>query len=236
MCGRFVITDYKASIRDAFSVEETSQDELKPSWNVTPMQGIPFVSEQLREGTLVRRLEIARWGLVPVWSKDPKAAGARMINARSETVTEKPSFRTAAAKRRSIIPANGYHEWQKNEDGTKTPHYLHGEDEDQLLGFAGLYEFWADPTKPEDADDKWLVTATILTRAAHDALGHIHDRTPVIIPKDLQDQWLDPTMTKRDQVQHFIDTIPEPNLVPRIVGKEVGSVRNNGPDLVAPVS
>lgn len=105
MCGRFVITDYKAAIRDAFSVDETFQDELEPSWNVAPMQGIPFVSEQLREGELVRRLEIARWGLVPVWAKDPKATGARMINARSETVTEKPTFRTAAAKRRAIVPA-----------------------------------------------------------------------------------------------------------------------------------
>ena len=159
-----------------------------------------------------------------------------MINARSETVTEKPSFRTAAAKRRALIPANGYYEWQKNQDGTKTLDYLHGQDENQMLGFAGLYEFWPDPAKPKDAEDKWLVTAAILTRAAHDALGHIHNRTPVIIPKNLQDQWLDPTMTERDQVQHFIDTIPEPNLVPRIVGKEVGPVRNNGPHLTAAVS
>jgi putative SOS response-associated peptidase YedK len=233
MCGRFVIAGNKAAIRDAFSVDETYEDEVKPSWNVAPMQGIPFVSEQVREGTLVRRLEVARWGLVPGWSKDPKA-GARMINARSETVTEKPSFRAAAAKRRALIPANGYYEWQKNEDGTKTPYYLHGQDEGQLLGFAGLYEFWADPSKAEDAEDKWLVTATILTRAATDVLGHIHDRTPVIVPRELQDQWLDPTMTERDQVQHFLDTIPEPNLVPRIVGKEVGSVRNNGPQLIQP--
>ncbi|MHA7261572.1 SOS response-associated peptidase [Arthrobacter sp. TMN-37] len=231
MCGRFVIAGNKAAIRDAFSVEESFEDELKPSWNVAPMQGIPFVSEQLREGELVRRLEIARWGFVPVWSKDPKA-GARMINARSETVTEKPSFRTAAAKRRALVPAIGYYEWQKNEDGTKTPHYLHGEDEDQLLGFAGLYEFWPDPTKAEDAEDKWLVTATILTRAAHDALGHIHERMPVIVPAELRDQWRDPTMTERNQVEHFIDTIPEPNLVPRVVGKEVGSVRNDGPHLI----
>lgn len=231
MCGRYVVTGSKAAIQSAFSVEETLESELRPSWNVAPMQGIPFVSEQLREGELVRRLEVARWGLVPVWSKDPKA-GARLINARSETVTEKPSFRTAATKRRAIMPANGYYEWQKNEDGSKTPHYLHGEDEDQLLGFAGLYEFWPNPTKAEDAEDKWLVTATILTRAATDALGHIHDRTPVILPRNLQDQWLDPTMNDRDQVQHFINTIPESNLVPRVVGKEVGSVRNNGPQLV----
>ncbi|RJT75984.1 hypothetical protein D6T63_17130 [Arthrobacter cheniae] len=109
-------------------------------------------------------------------------------------MTEKPSFRTAAAKRRALVPANGYYEWQKNEDGTKTPH------------------------------------------SAHEALGHIHDRTPVITPGELQDQWLDPTMMKRDQVQHFIDTIPKPNLIPWIVGKEVGSVRNNGPQLVREVA
>ncbi|WP_104181870.1 SOS response-associated peptidase [Arthrobacter sp. B0490] len=234
MCGRFVIAGNKATIRDAFSVIESFEDELKPSWNAAPMQGIPFVSEQLREGELVRRLEIAHWGLVPVWFKDSKV-GARMIDARSETVTEKPSFRVAAAKRSALVPANGYYEWQKNEDGTKIPHYLHGEDEEQLLGFAGLCEFWLDPTKPEDADDMWLETATILTRAAHDTLGHIHDRTPVIIPTDLQDQWLDPTMTERDQVRHFTDTIPEPNLVPRIVGREVGSVRSNGPEPTAPL-
>lgn len=233
MCGRFVIAGNKAAIRDAFSVDEEFQGEVGPSWNVAPMQGIPFVSEQLREGELVRRLEVARWGLVPVWSKDPKA-GARMINARSETVTEKPSFRAAAAKRRALIPANGYYEWQKNDDGTKTPHYLHGENEDELMGFAGLYEFWPDPTKAEDAEDRWLITATILTRAAHDALGQIHERMPVIVPKGLQSQWLDPTMLELDQVQHFIDTVPEPDLVPRIVGKEVGSVRNDGPQLISP--
>ncbi len=108
-------------------------------------------------------------------------------------------------------------------------------DVDATISNPDTYEFWPDPTKAEDTEDKWLVTATILTRAAHDALGRIHDRTPVIIPKDLQDlqdlqdQWLDPTMTERDRVQHFSDTTPEPKLSPRIVGKEVGSVCNNGP-------
>jgi putative SOS response-associated peptidase YedK len=115
---------------------------------------------------------------------------------------------------------------------TATPHYFHGEDEAQLLAFAGLYEFWPDPTKASDAEDKWLVTATILNWAAHDALGRIHEWMPLIVPRDLQDQWLDPTMTERDHVQHFVDTIPEPNVVPRFVGKEVGSVRCNGPQLI----
>ena len=147
MCGRFVIAGNKAAIRDAFSVDESFEDELKPSWNVVPLQGIPFVSEQLREGELVRGLEIARWGLVPVWSKDPNA-GARMINARSETVTEKLSFRTAAAKRGALVPADGYYEWQKNGDGTKTLHYLHGEDEDQLMGSPACMSSGPTPPSP----------------------------------------------------------------------------------------
>lgn len=235
MCGRFVIAGNRQSMIDAFDVTESVVEDFPPSWNIAPMQGIPFISERLHEGELVRRLEIARWGLVPVWSKDSKG-GARLINARSETVTEKPSFRTAAAKRRALVPANGYYEWQKNPDGSKTPHYLHGEDEEELLGFAGLYEYWPDPTKDEDAPDKWLVTATILTTQAHDTLGKIHERSPVILPKDLQGQWLDPLMTDKADVQHFINSIPEPVLIPRVVGKDVGSVRNDGPHLITPVS
>ncbi|WP_258059148.1 SOS response-associated peptidase [Arthrobacter sp. B1805] len=152
-----------------------------------------------------------------------------MINARSETVAEKPSLRTAAAKRRALIPADGCFEWQKNEDGTKTPHYVHGEDEDRLLGFAGLYKFWPDPTKAEDADDKWLMTATILTRAAHDALGHIHDRMPAIIPEDLQDQWLDPTMTERTGSSTSSTPSPNPTLSRESSGKTSDQYATTGP-------
>ncbi|WP_167133592.1 SOS response-associated peptidase [Arthrobacter sedimenti] len=168
----------------AFDVTESVVEDFPPSWNVAPMQGIPYIAERLHEGELVRRREIARWWLVPSWSEDPKA-GTRLINARSETVTEKTSFRAAAAKRQALIPANGHYEWQKSLDGTKTPHYLHGQDEDQLLGFADLYEYRSDPTesrsdptKEEDAPHKWFVTATTLTTQAHDALEEIHECSP----------------------------------------------------------
>ncbi|MBG6181826.1 SOS response-associated peptidase [Arthrobacter sp. CAN_A1] len=235
MCGRFVIAGNKQALVDTFEVITDQSPDIQPSWNVAPMQDIRFITERPdADGVLERRLETARWGLVPVWSKDPKA-GARMINARSETITEKPSFRTAAAKRRALIPMNGYYEWQKNQDGTKTPTYLHPENEDELLAVAGLYEFWPNPELAEDHPEKWLVTATVITTSATDALGHIHERSPLIIPKDLQVDWLDSATTDKNQVRELVNAMPEPHLVPRVVGKEVGSVRNNGPQLIVEV-
>ena len=114
---------------------------------------------------------IARWGLIPSWAKDAKI-GSKLINARSESILEKPSFRSAAVKRRAIVPAEGYYEWQKTEDGKKIPNYLYSPDE-SLLGFAGLYEFWPDPELPEDDPERWLLSCTVLTTTTQDALGHV---------------------------------------------------------------
>lgn len=237
MCGRFVISGNKADLVNSFEIQEAPV-ELRRSWNVAPMTDIPIVTEKAGsaegDGEPTRRLETARWGLVPFWSKDPKS-GARMINARSETVLEKPSFRKAAVKRRALVPAVGYYEWLKGPDGSKTPIYLHPEDEGAWLGFAALYEFWPNPDLPEDDPEKWLVTATILTRTATDALGHIHDRTPVIVPPDLRGDWLNPALDDKDDVRQLLEAIPEPHLLPRVVDKAVGNVRNDGPHLIEPV-
>ncbi|BBE21985.1 DUF159 family protein [Arthrobacter sp. MN05-02] len=237
MCGRFVIAGNRAALIDAFDVDEALVDEVEPSWNVAPTDTVQLVVERLdpETGELTRRLEPARWGLIPSWSRSA-AVGARMINARSETVLEKPSFRAAALKRRGIIPADGYYEWRKNDDGSKTPVYLHGAD-GSPLGFAGLYEFWRDPTtaSAEQPQGSWVVSCSIITRPASDALGEIHDRTPVIVPPELRGDWLDPRNDSRPAVQELLDAIPDPHLVPRLVGNRVGSVRNNGPDLIDPL-
>lgn len=239
MCGRFVIAGNKADLIDAFEVDESveGEREIEPSWNVAPTDTVQLVVEHLDPGTgeLTRRLETARWGLIPSWAKSA-AVGSRMINARSETVLEKPSFRAAALKRRGIVPADGYYEWRKNDDGSKTPIYLHGPDGSHL-GFAGLYEFWRDPATSSESEPKghWVVSCTIITRPASDALGEIHDRTPVIVPPELRAEWLDPRQDTRPAVQELLDAIPDPHLVPRLVGPRVGSVRNNGPDLIDPV-
>lgn len=237
MCGRFVIAGSKADLVDAFDVDETVTAEVERSWNVAPTDVVQLVVERLHPetGELTRQLEPARWGLIPSWAKSA-SVGARMINARSETVLEKPSFRAAALRRRAIVPADGYYEWRKNDDGSKTPIYLHGPDTTHL-GFAGLYEFWRDPSTISAAEPQgtWVVSCTIITRPASDALGRIHDRTPVIVPAALYSEWLDPRTDSRPAVQELLDAIPDPHLVPRVVGSRVGSVRNNGPDLIEPL-
>lgn len=231
MCGRYASARRDADLAGAFRVAEIVGDDLGPSWNIAPMQPIRVVLERAPreepDASAVRELRRVKWGLVPSWAKDEKI-GSRMINARSETLTEKPAFKAAASKRRCLVPMDGYFEWATNDDKTKTPFFLH--DGDQLLAAAGLYELRRDPDLGE-----WLWTATIATRAATDALGHIHDRSPVLVPADRWDDWLDPGLQDLEQVAKLIAALPEPHLRPREVAKAVGNVRNNGPQLVEPV-
>ncbi|WP_077487799.1 SOS response-associated peptidase [Sinomonas mesophila] len=243
MCGRYVMARAVGDLVAEFDVDETYIDELAPSWNIAPTDPVPLVLDRTDKdtGEASRKLVTARWGLVPPWSKDTKGA-ARLINARRETVTEKPSFRKAAATKRALVPADGYYEWEKREpagaDGgkgklVKVPTYLHPAD-GGLLAFAALFENWPDPSLPPDHPERWLRTCTILTGPASDSLGYIHDRTPVIVPREMWADWLDPGTTKEADVRALIDSMPEPHLVPRIVGDMVNSVRNNGPELIQP--
>ncbi|MDR2566429.1 MAG: SOS response-associated peptidase [Bifidobacteriaceae bacterium] len=187
-----------------------------------------------------RELRGARWGLVPSWAKDP-SIGSRLINARSETITVKPSFRSAAKSRRALIPAAGYFEWQASGHGGKTPFFLHPEDEG-IIAMAGLYEWWLPPSDPlvqsEDPSvrPEPLVTFTVVTRAATDSLGGIHDRMPLVVPPELWEAWLSPDLNAPAAVNALIESIPDPELIPREVSRAVGSVRNNGPHLINPAA
>ena len=240
MCGRYVMARATSELVAAFAADEVAGADVAPSWNVAPTTDARIITGHARHGggagddgggAVARRLATAKWGLVPVWAKDPKI-GARMINARRETLLEKPAFRRAAAKRRALVPADGYYEWEKS-GGTKIPTYLSPPGGDPLA-FAGLYELWPDPSLPEDHEHKWLLSFTIITTAASDALGHIHDRTPLIVPPDLYGDWLDPHLTDPGGVQQLLDAVPEPELTPRVVSGEVNSVRHNGPELILP--
>ncbi len=140
-----------------------------------------------------------RWGLVPSWSKNA-TGGARMINARFETVADKPAFRKAFRSRRCLLPAAGYYEWYDTGatgprgKPVKQPYFIHRADS-ELLVMAGLYEFWRDPARSQEADGGWLATCTIITTEATDAVGHLHDRMPMVVSADRWDAWLDPRAT-----------------------------------------
>lgn len=236
MCGRYSITARASDLVAEFDIDLVI-DETHQSWNVAPTQQVPAILEREPRGdepeTLhpVRQLKTMRWGLVPSWAKGPKI-GSRMINARSETLTEKPSFRSAAARRRCILPAAGFYEWQ-SENGKKLPYFLH-DPQNPILAFAGLYELWPNPDI-EDDDQRWLWTCTVITRPATDALGHIHDRTPVIIPTSIRDDWLDCTPRAQGIADELLRAIPDPQLEPYRVSTRVNSVHNDEPQLLEPV-
>ena len=221
MCGRYASSRGAAELAAHFAVDEPPQDELVPSYNVAPTDPVPVVLE--RSG--VRRLKVVRWGLVPSWAKDAKGA-ARLINARSETIADKPAFRAAYQRRRCLVPADGYYEWQ-NDGGRKQPWFLTARDRSPLA-MAGLYEVWS----PGEGERLW--TCTIITTSAPDELGKIHDRTPLLVPPADWARWLDPEIPDPGQgllvpgVPGVLDAWP--------VSPAVGNVRANGPELVAPLA
>ncbi|MDX6227842.1 MAG: hypothetical protein QOI76_1232 [Frankiales bacterium] len=232
MCGRYASARSDVDLIDGFGVAEVVGPEPAPSWNVAPTQDSRVVLERALPGqpVAVRQLRTMRWGLVPSWAKTTKI-GAKMINARVETLTDKPAFRVAVSRRRLIVPADGYYEWQAV-DGDKVPNFLH--EPSRSLGFAGLYEMWRDPTRTPDDPDRWLWTFTILTTTAPDALGHIHDRSPVVVPDGLLDAWLDPELTDPAEVRELLAAMPEPRLIPHVVSRAVNNAGNNGPELRVP--
>ncbi len=238
MCGRYASFRSDTDLVSAFSVAEVVTPDRPPSWNVAPQQDVRVILDRAprdKPAAKVRQLRTARWGLVPAWATDP-AIGNRLINARSETVLTKPAFRDSAHRHRLILPADGYFEWQPLDEAgrRKQPWYLTDPD-GAPLAFAGLYAWHHNPDLPRDDPAAWLWSCTILTTRASDALGHVHDRCPVIVPAALLDDWLDPALTGPDDVRSLLAAMPEPRLTPRPVGRAVGNVRNDGPQLIEPV-
>ena len=236
MCGRFVVAESGSELVGVLRVDLESDDLPEPSYNIAPTDRVAIVLDSAKTEPPTRRLEAARWGLVPAWAKDP-SIGVKAFNARSEEVEDKPMFRQALVKRRAVIPASGYYEWH-TEDGVKTPYYIHPAGGEPLF-FAGLYEWWKDAGKADDDPNRWLLSFTIMTRASAGALGSIHDRMPLFIDADYADVWLDPTTENvGDLLDATIDAAPAivDGLAMREVGREVGNVRNNGPELIEPVA
>ena len=219
MCGRFVRHSSLDLIEKTFNVD-TRGIEAAANYNVAPTQPVLAV---IREDQ--NRLRRLNWGLVPFWAKDKKI-GARMINARSETVAQKPSFRHAFKKKRCLIIADGFYEW-KGPKGNKQPFFFSPEDR-RPFGFAGLWDIWKDP---ESTDYR---SCTIITTAASDAIRDVHDRMPVILTPDAYDDWLEPANQDPERLMQILADKTIRDLMRTPVSKRVNAVGNNDPQNIEP--
>jgi putative SOS response-associated peptidase YedK len=193
---------------------------MKPRFNIAPTQEVPVIRrrEQGREAAPLK------WGLVPSWAKDEKV-GARMINARGETVSEKPSFRSAVKTRRCLVPASGFYEWVKTEDG-KQPHFIHFADA-RTFAFAGLWERW------HQRGGGPLDTFTIITTSPNPLIAELHDRMPVILPSAAWREWLEPAPLETDRLEQLLVPHPAENMEAYPVSRHVNSPRNDDPECIA---
>lgn len=233
MCGRFALSNNPEEIINEFEIRGGFPKEpiLPANWNITPTQDIYVVTAQ-ENG--IRELAIKSWGIIAPWSKDSASAvrsQSQAINARSETVHEKPTFRNAFRNSRCLIPASGYFEWatELGKYKTKQPIYISRED-GALLLFAGIYDKWITP------DGQIKESAAIITRDATGGLSTIHHRMPVFLPKDRWSSWLDPAITSTLQVRDLMQQ-QEPARGLRFwpVADLVNSTRNNGHELISPI-
>jgi putative SOS response-associated peptidase YedK len=228
MCGRialFTPPAHLARFLDA-ALAAGLDPEGTPSWNVGPQRTLFGVSEHHE----ARVLDRYRWGLVPSWAKDP-SIGNRLFNARAEGVAEKPSFRSAFARRPCVIPVDGFYEWDHRTGQNRQPHFFTRVDEEPLL-FAGLYEYWRNPADPNPEP---LVTCTIITTTPGVDMDEIHDRMPVVLQPNDVETWLNVAEHSPDERLLLLRPAPKGTLTHYGVASAVGSVKNDGPELTEPV-
>lgn len=221
MCGRFVLKTLDA-VFDEFDVEQSVA--LAASYNIAPTHGVAAVRAGA-EGA-GREVAVLHWGLIPPWAKGMEV-GNKMINARAETLLEKPVFRVALQRRRCLIPADGFYEWKREGKG-KRPFYIHRKD-GRLIAFAGLWERWRD-----DAGHA-LDSCTIITTRPNELMRGIHDRMPAIIEPGAYERWLNPTVAAED-VTGLLEPVPAAELDAYEVGRGVNSPKNNSADCMIPVA
>ncbi|CAN5395060.1 SOS response-associated peptidase [soil metagenome] len=265
MCGRYAASADPDDLIEAFVIDRDASGDPTRSllvapqrppmgqadYNMAPSKQAPVVLERTlapsAEGddpaggvTPQRHLRWLTWGLVPSWSKDARG-GVRMINARAESLLSKGAFAKAARSRRCLVPAAGWYEWQASPTARTTAGkprkqpFFASRCDDTPLAFAGLYEFWKDPTPPPEAPTPWLVTFTIITTAAEPGLDRIHDRQPVVLDPDRWDRWLDPSRADPDDVKAMLDPSAAGRFTAWPVSPAVNAVANNGPELIDPL-
>lgn len=228
MCGRYVSTRTPQELAEYFGAT-VDTDPLAPNYNVAPTNDVYAVVSD-GEGTAVVRS--FHWGLVPVWAKDVKI-GSKMINARAETLAEKPSFKSLFTRRRLIVPMDGFYEW-KTVPGQKAkqPVFIHRPD-GEPLAVAGLWTAWRD--KADGPDAPWLHSCTVITTAANTTMAPVHDRMPAVLPEQAWDEWLDPAQHDVTALSALLRPAPDDLLVLDEVSTAVNNVRNKGAELIAPL-
>ncbi len=230
MCGRYASSRRPEDLVEHFRVDEVVTETLAESYNVAPTDPVYAVLE--RRGT--RQLRSVRWGLVPSWAKDI-SIGSRLINAKAETVADKPAFRAALASRRCLLPADAFYEWFKDPAGVrkKQPFAIRLRSGDPMA-FAGLFEIWRDPAGPADAPLVW--TATVITTDANRAVRHLHDRMPVVLPEKHWVPWLETANDDVAGLQAMLVPAPAKLFEAYPVSTQVNSVKHNGPELLEPLT
>lgn len=250
MCGRYAASSSPDDLVEEFEIvdpeaaAQAHQVAVEADYNVAPTKTAPVVLERPpsrdREAEPVRQLRPLVWGLVPSWAKD-RSVGARMINARAESLLDKPAYRRAATSRRCLVPADGWYEWQVSPTAIddkgkprKQPFFVTGAGGGGIA-LAGLYEFWRDDSRDPEDPSAWLTTYAVVTTAAEPDLARIHDRMPLALPRDRWDAWLSPAVTDDDDVRALL-LPPEPGgFEAWATSTLVNDVRNSSPELVRPL-
>jgi putative SOS response-associated peptidase YedK len=220
MCGRYTLRTPVDTLAEQFDLDEYPSS-LTASYNIAPTQEVATVVEEDDK----RKLEMFHWGLIPSWAKEPQI-GNRMINARAETVHEKPSFRSAFKARRCLILADGFYEWQKADNG-KQPFYIHMKD-GSPFAFAGLWETWKNGEE--------LRSCAIITTDANDLMNAIHHRMPVVLHPENYGVWLDPDFDEKDSLKDLLKPFPSEEMEAYMVSRRVNKPSNNEPSVVEPAA
>jgi putative SOS response-associated peptidase YedK len=222
MCGRFTLATAADILAELFELQGQPLPPLEPRFNIAPTQSVAVV----RPSNGTREMALVRWGLIPSWAKD-STIGARLINARAESVVSKPAFRSAFRSRRCLLPADGFYEWAA-EAGGKQP-YLYRRPDGQAFAFAGLWERWRSP------DGQAVESCTIITTDANALVRPVHGRMPVILPRTAYALWLDPGTTDTAALVRLLVSNQDDQLVVRRVSKRVNSAAVDDPSLVAAI-
>jgi putative SOS response-associated peptidase YedK len=220
MCGRYTLRTPVETLVERFEIDEYPSS-ITPSYNIAPTQGVAAVIAENGK----RKLEMLHWGLIPSWAKDPEV-GNKMINARAETVAEKPSYRKAFKERRCLILADGFYEWQKTDSG-KQPFYIRMEDESPFA-FAGLWESWQ--------NGREIRSCTIITTSPNEVAAQVHNRMPVILHPEDYEMWLDPDFDEREPLTTLLQPFPAEAMEAYPVSRRVNKPSNNEPGVVEPAA